>query len=76
MSPGDIIFLYSDGVYDGSDMDARLRIERIVRDHKVRPASEICNAILDYALTQDEYLRQIGEQDRIDDKTAFIIKHG
>jgi serine phosphatase RsbU (regulator of sigma subunit) len=76
MSPGDIVFLYSDGVYDGSDMDARLRIERIVRDHKDRPAKEICNAILDYALAQDEYLRQIGEQDRIDDKTAFIIKHG
>ncbi len=75
MSPGDIVFLYSDGVYDGSDMDARLRIERIVRDHKNRPAKEICNAILDYALTQDEYFRQIGEPDRIDDKTAFIIKH-
>jgi Stage II sporulation protein E (SpoIIE) len=75
MSPGDIIFLYSDGVYDGSDIDARVRIERIVRDHKDRPAREICNAILDYALTQDEYLRQIGEPDRIDDKTAFIIKH-
>src|SRR5438132_1802371 len=76
MSPGDIVFLYSDGVYDGSDREARLRIERIVRDHKDRPAREICNAILDYALTQDEYFRQIGEQDLIDDKTAFIIKHG
>ena len=76
MSPGDIIFLYSDGVYDGSDIEARLRIERIVRDHKDRPAREICNAILDYALTQDEYFRQIGEQDLTDDKTAFIIKHG
>ena len=75
MSPGDIIFLYSDGVYDSSDIDARVRIERIVRDHKDRPAREVCNAILDYALTQDEYLRQIGEPDRIDDKTAFIIKH-
>jgi len=76
MSPGDIVFLYSDGVYDGSDREARLRIERIVRDHKDRPAREICNAILDYALTQDEYFRQIGEQDLTDDKTAFIIKHG
>jgi serine phosphatase RsbU (regulator of sigma subunit) len=76
MSPGDIIFLYSDGVYDGSDTEARLRIERIVRDHKDRPAREICNAILDYALTQDEHFRQIGEQDLTDDKTAFIIKHG
>jgi len=76
MSPGDIVFLYSDGVYDGSDIEARLRIERIVRDHKDRPAREICNLILDYALTQDEHFRQIGEQDLTDDKTAFIIKHG
>src|SRR5438132_11723075 len=46
MSPGDIVFLYSDGVYDGSDIEARLRIERIVRDHKDRPARELCNPIL------------------------------
>ena len=75
MSPGDIVFLYSDGVYDGSDQEARLGLERIVRDIKDRPAKEICNAILNYALKQDEYLQQIGEGDRIDDKTAFIIKY-
>jgi hypothetical protein len=75
MSPGDIIFLYSDGVYDGSDKEARAGLERIVRDHKHRPAKDICNAILEYALEQDDYLKRIGEPDRIDDKTAFIIKH-
>ena len=75
MSPGDIVFLYSDGVYDGSDKEDRLQIERIVRDHKERPAKEICNAILDYAIKQDEYFQRIGEEDRIDDKTAFIIRH-
>jgi serine phosphatase RsbU (regulator of sigma subunit) len=75
MSPGDIVFLYSDGVYDGSDQEARRGLERVVRDHKHRSAKDICNAILDYALKQDEHFRQIGEQDRIDDKTAFIIKH-
>ena len=75
MSPGDIVFLYSDGVYDGSDEEDCLRLERIVRDHKERGAKEICNAILDYALKQDQYFHQIGEEDRIDDKTAFIIKH-
>src|SRR6266567_3273157 len=36
MSPGDIVFLYSDGVYDGSDEEDRLRLERIVREHKER----------------------------------------
>lgn len=75
MSPGDIIFLYSDGVYDGSDRQARMGLERIVGEHKHRPAKEICNAILDYALEQDDYLKRSGEADRIDDKTAFIIKH-
>jgi serine phosphatase RsbU (regulator of sigma subunit) len=75
MSPGDIIFLYSDGVYDGSDDKTRAEIESVVRDHKQRSARDICSAILDYALKQDETLRNIGEEDRIDDKTAFIIKH-
>jgi serine phosphatase RsbU (regulator of sigma subunit) len=76
MSPGDIIFLYTDGVYDGSDEQDRRHLERVIREHKNEPAKEICNAILGYAVQQDEHLRQIGEQDRIDDKTAFIIKHG
>src|SRR5437879_1895625 len=75
MSPGDIVFLYSDGVYDGSDKEDRLRLEGIVRDHKESGAKEICNAILDYALKRDQYFHQIGEEDRIDDKTAVIIKH-
>jgi len=75
MSPGDIVFLYSDGVYDGSNEEDRLRLERIVRDQKERTAKEICNAILDYALKQDQYFQQTGEEDRIDDKTALIIKH-
>ena len=30
---------------------------------------------MEEALRQDKYLQQIGEEDRIDDKTAFIIKH-
>jgi serine phosphatase RsbU (regulator of sigma subunit) len=75
MSPGDILLLYSDGVYDGSDEDDRLRLETIVRNLKHRAAKEICGAILDYTLEQDRYIQQAGEQDRIDDKTAFVIKH-
>jgi serine phosphatase RsbU (regulator of sigma subunit) len=74
MSPGDILFLYSDGVYDGSDEQDRLQIERVMREHKDEPAREICNAILDHAVKQDAYLQQISEEDRIDDKTVFIIK--
>jgi hypothetical protein len=74
MSPGDIVFLYTDGVYDGSDQEDRLQIEQVIRDHKDRAAREICNAILEYAVKQDQYLQQIGQGDRIDDKTVFIIK--
>jgi serine phosphatase RsbU (regulator of sigma subunit) len=74
MNSGDIIFLYTDGVYDGDDDEDRKEIEQIFREYKKRPAREICNAILNYALRNDERLREIGEPDRIDDKTVFIIK--
>lgn len=74
MSPGDILFLYTDGVYDGSDEPDRLQIEQVIREHKDEPAKRICNAILEHAVKQDEYLRQVREKDRIDDKTAFVIK--
>jgi serine phosphatase RsbU (regulator of sigma subunit) len=74
MSPGDIFFLYTDGVYDGSDKAARLKLEEVMREHYQRPARDICDALLQYALREDDRFRQIGEQDRIDDKTVFIIK--
>jgi serine phosphatase RsbU (regulator of sigma subunit) len=74
MSPGNILFLHSDGVYDGSDEQDRLQIERAIREQKNEPAKEICNAILEHAVKQDAYLRQIGEEDRLDDKTVFVIK--
>src|SRR5215471_8726757 len=74
MSPGDIFFLYTDGVYDGSDKEERQQLEAVMREHYRQPAKEICNALMDYAVKRDERLRQIGERDRIDDKTVFIIK--
>ena len=76
MNRGDIIFLYTDGVYDGDDELARQEIEQIVRENIQKPAREICNAILEYAVRNDAHLKQIGEPDRIDDKTVFIIKRG
>ena len=48
----------------------------MIRDHKDQPAKQICNAILERAVKQDEDLHQINEEDRIDDKTVFIIKRG
>ncbi|MGA8669807.1 MAG: PP2C family protein-serine/threonine phosphatase [Terracidiphilus sp.] len=74
MNRGDVIFLYTDGVYDGDDEVERQVIEQIFRENKQKPAKEICNAILEYALRNDDRLRQAGEPDRIDDKTVFIIK--
>ena len=74
MSPGDIFFLYTDGVYDGSDKEERQQLENVMREHHVRPPKDICNALLEYAVKRDDRLRQIGEEDRIDDKTVFIIK--
>src|SRR5882672_4165871 len=74
MSPGDILFLYTDGVYDGSDKEERQQLENVMRDHHVLSAKDICNALLEYAVKKDDHLRQINEQDRIDDKTVFIIR--
>lgn len=74
MSPGDILFLYSDGVYDGTDEEGLRQLEEVMRGHYRLPAKDICSALLDYALKADDRLRESGEIDRIDDKTVFIIK--
>ncbi len=74
MSPGDILFLYTDGVYDGSDREERNQLQNVMRENSLLPAKEICNALLEYAVRRDDRLRQIGQEYRIDDKTVFIIK--
>ena len=75
MGLGDILFLYTDGVYDGSDEQDRREIEQIIRERKQEPVKGICDAILGYAVKKDQHLKQTGEADRIDDKTVFIIRH-
>jgi serine phosphatase RsbU (regulator of sigma subunit) len=74
MSPGDILVLYTDGVYDGSDKQTREQLEVVLREHYRRPARDICNALLDFAVEQDDHFRKSGEDDLIDDKTVFIVK--
>ena len=74
MSPGDIFLLYTDGVYDGSDKEERRRLEGVMRETFQLPARDICNTLMEYSLKRDDRLRQVGEEDRIDDKTVFIIK--
>jgi len=74
MSPGDILVLYTDGVYDGRDEESQQKLEAVLCEHYRQPAKNICNALLDHALKQDDILRDNGEQDVIDDKTVFIVK--
>jgi len=74
MSAGDILFLYTDGVYDGSDDEERKHLEAVMLEHYEESARDICNALLEHATKEDDHLRQIGEEDLIDDKTVFIIK--
>lgn len=74
LSTGDIFLLYTDGVYDGTDKAERQQLEDVMREHYRQSAKEICSALLDYAVKRDDRLRQAGEQDRIDDKTVFVIK--
>jgi serine phosphatase RsbU (regulator of sigma subunit) len=74
INPGDILVLYTDGVYDGSDDEQREQLESLLREHQQESARDICNAVMDYALAQDERLRGHGDQALIDDKTVFIVK--
>src|SRR5690242_15233767 len=74
LSPGDILFLYTDGVYDGIDEEERRHLEAVMREHYSKSARDICNALLEHATKDDNHLRQVGEENRIDDKTVFIIK--
>jgi serine phosphatase RsbU (regulator of sigma subunit) len=74
INPGDILILYTDGVYDGSDGPARTAIEAILQQHHQEPARDICDALMEYALQQDDLLRQSGDEALIDDKTVFIVK--
>jgi serine phosphatase RsbU (regulator of sigma subunit) len=74
MSSGDILFLYTDGVYDGSDVQERQTLEAVMRANYSKSARDICNALLEHAKKGDEDRLQMGEEDQIDDKTVFIIK--
>jgi serine phosphatase RsbU (regulator of sigma subunit) len=74
MSAGDILFLYTDGVYDGSDTQELQTLEAVMRENYSKSARDICNALLEQATKADDDRRQNEEEDRIDDKTVFIIK--
>ena len=52
----------------------RKHLEALMLEHYEESARDICNALLEHATKGDDHLRQIGEEDLIDDKTVFIIK--
>jgi serine/threonine protein phosphatase PrpC len=74
INPGDILFLYTDGVHDGSDKEERRELEELVRDHSSLPPKDICAAALGYAARRDQRFRDCGEGDLVDDKTVFVVK--
>jgi serine phosphatase RsbU (regulator of sigma subunit) len=74
MGRGDVLVLYSDGVFDGSDELVRGQLEAVMLENYQKPAREVCNALLSFAVEQDDKLRRTGEDDLIDDKTALIVK--
>jgi serine phosphatase RsbU (regulator of sigma subunit) len=74
MSEGDILVLYTDGVYDGSDKHDRELLEMVMQEHYRESAKEICTALLDHAVKQDDQLRKSGDSELIDDKTVIIVK--
>ena len=73
-NPGDLLFLYTDGTYDGSDEEERHALEALIRDTCRRPAKEICQEVLGHAVARDQTLRARGDDDMIDDKTVLVIK--
>jgi serine phosphatase RsbU (regulator of sigma subunit) len=58
VSPGDTLFLYTDGVYDGSDDEQRQQLEAAMHEYCRLPARDIRNALLELALKKDDHLRQ------------------
>jgi hypothetical protein len=46
----------------GRENEERKQQEAVVRKHCLQPAKDICRRFLEYALRNDDYLRQIGEQ--------------
>jgi serine phosphatase RsbU (regulator of sigma subunit) len=74
INSGDILILYTDGVYDGSDAEGRVALEAILQTYHEEPAKILCDKLMEYALLQDELLRVNGDEALIDDKTVLVVK--
>ena len=45
-----------------------------MREYCLWSAKDMCNALLESAVSKDDSLLKTGEEDKIDDKRVFIIK--
>jgi hypothetical protein len=57
-----------------SDKHAHELMEAVMCEHYREPAKEVCDALSDHAVSEDDRRRQNGEADVIDDKTVSIVK--
>src|SRR5437762_9474474 len=60
MSPGDILFLYTDGVYDGSDVQEGQILDAVMLEGYAKSARYVCNARLEHATKGDEQRLEVG----------------
>ena len=74
INPGDILFLYTDGVFDGTDEAVRRELQDLMQGHASQSARDICGSVLAYAANKDQGFRDRGEADLVDDKTVIIVK--
>jgi hypothetical protein len=47
------------------------RLEPVMREHLRQSAKDICNALLDYAVKQDEVLRENGDEALVGRQSSF-----
>ena len=61
-------------MYDGTDPVVRWQLEEVLRHCHKESARDICNALMEFAIANDDLLRQNDDGDLVDDKTVVIVK--
>mgnify|MGYP003693802355 CR=1 FL=1 len=73
MSPGDILFLYTDGVYDGSDAEERKHLEVVMQEHYSKSARDICTAVLEHATKKMTVCGRLDKRIRLTTKQSSSL---
>ena len=75
MSPGDILVLYTDGVYDGSDQQGRAsNLRRSCANATGNPPKKSATPCWITRRSRMIFFASSGDAALIDDKTVFIVK--